>query len=337
MFLSFIVPVYNAEQYLAECLQSLLEQDIPKEDYEILCVNDGSKDNSLKILREFEGRYANVVVIDKQNSGVATARNIGLDAAQGEYVWFVDADDFLKANMLSALRGKALETNCDLLTVGGYLFTDAFTEMERAAFSQKKLPINVPWYDAVVWRNVFRRGFLQEHGLCFRYPDLTNGEDGLFMYEVTLFSPKRAEIEEVLYFYREHSGSAETAVSLENRRKKLRSYIRITKILQEYYQSGRTDARTVNKLMSFLWFSLYEIAHLPIKESRNALYELKQAGLFPYQRPPQCTLTRSYMTSRTDFLGKAVDKVYLNLHTRWGFFIFWVMQRLISIRPKTAS
>lgn len=334
MFLSIIVPVYNAEQYLAECLQSLLEQDIPKEDYEILCVNDGSKDNSLNILREFEGKYANIVVIDKENGGVVTARNTGLDAARGEYIWFVDSDDFLKANIMGTLRNIVLETNCDRLTVGGYLFTDALTEAEQALSQQKKLPINVPWYDAVVWRNLFRRSFLQEHDLCFHYPDLTHGEDGLFMYEVTLFSPKSAGIEEAVYFYREHSGSAETASSLENRRKKLRSYIRITKILQGYYQSGKMDAGTVNKLMSFLWFSLYEIAKLPLRESRKALCELKQADLFPYQRPPQCTLTRSYMTSRTDFLGQAMDKVYLNLHTRWGFSIFWAIQQLIGIRQK---
>lgn len=322
---------------LEDCLQSLLEQDIPGEDYEVICINDGSKDNSLSILRKFEAKHANVVVIDKENGGVTTACNTRLDAARGEYIWFMDADDFLKANILGALRRKAMETNCDRLIVGGYLFVDALSEEGLELSRQKKLPINAPWYDAVVWRCLLRRSFLQEHGLCFRYPDLTHGEDGLFMYEVTLFSPKSIEIEEALYFYREHSGSAETTVGLENQRKKLQSYIRITEILRGYYQSGRTDIGTANKLMSFLWFSLYEIAKFPAKEARTALSELSQAGLFPFQRPAQCTLSRSYMTDRTDWLGKIFDKVYLNLQTRWGFALMWTLQRLIGLKYRIMS
>ena len=145
MFLSFIVPVYNAETYLAECLRSLEEQDIPKKDYEILCVNDGSTDSSPSILAEFSAQYPNLTVIHKENGGVTTARNAGLDAAQGDYIWFVDADDFIKPGILSSLRSTAMETNCDRLIVGGYQFTDALTEEEAAQSRRGELPINTPW------------------------------------------------------------------------------------------------------------------------------------------------------------------------------------------------
>lgn len=330
MFLSFIVPVYNAEKYICECLNSLLEQDIPKEEYEIICVNDGSVDGSLEILNAYEASYPNIVVINKENGGVTTARNAGLKAAKGDYIWFVDSDDFIKENVLGELQSKALETSCDRLIVGGYQFVDHLSQEARELSQQKKLPINCPWYDAVVWRCLLRRSFLQEHDLCFRYPGLTHGEDGLFMYEVTLFSPADAEIGEALYFYREHSGSAETTVSLENQKRKLRSYIQITKILHGHYSFGRSDAATANKLMSFLWFSLYETAKLPPEDARPALEELKRAGLFPYTRPPQCTLEKSYMTERTDLVGKVFDKVYLNLHTQWGYTAMRMLQRMIG-------
>lgn len=320
MFLSIIVPVYNAESYLQQCLDSLLSQDIPKEDYEILCVNDGSRDGSLEILQQFARDAGNVTVIDKENGGVTTARNAGLEAARGEYIWFVDADDLLKPNILGTLRRKAAETDCDRLIVGGYQFDDVWTASEEALSAEGKLPVNVPWYDAVVWRSVLRRSFLKEHDLYFRYPGLTHGEDGLFMYECGLFAPKTAQIPDALYFYRVHSGSAETNFSPENQRKKLNAYLQVIRILQNYYGPGQQrNAATADKLMTFLWFSLYIAASLPRKAARAALEELKSMGLFPCRRLPECTVTKSYMTDREDFLGKAYDWLYLHQHTRAGF------------------
>lgn len=148
MFLSFVVPVYNAAQYLPECLDSLLAQDIS--DYEIICVNDGSRDASPEILRQYAAEHGNIRVINKENGGVVSARNAGLSAAQGDYIWFVDADDFLLPNILGLLQDKATETACDRLIVGGYQFTDRLTDEEIALSRQMKLPINSQWYDSVV-------------------------------------------------------------------------------------------------------------------------------------------------------------------------------------------
>lgn len=331
MFLSIIVPVYNAERYLPECLGSLLRQDIPREDYEILCVNDGSRDGSLEILRRFAREAGNVTVIDKENGGVTTARNAGLAAARGDYIWFVDADDFLKENILGALRQKIREEDCDRLIVGGYQFEDTWTEREQALSDQGQLPDNVPWYDAVVWRSLLRRNFLKEHDLTFRYPGLTHGEDGLFMYECGLYAPKTARIPQALYFYRVHSGSAETNFTAPNQRKKLNSYLQILQILLHYYQNGQKNAVTADKLTTFLWFALYMTAALPKADARPVLEQLKAMGLFPGKRLPECTLTRSYMTSRTDFIGRAYDFLCLHLHTSWGYRlmrgIMWARRR----------
>lgn len=328
MFLSFVIPVYNAETYICECLNSLVEQDISKEEYEILCVNDGSWDGSLEILKAYEASYPNITVIDKENGGVTTARNAGLAAAKGDYIWFVDSDDFIKENCLSRLMSAARETDCDRMIFGGYQFTDFLTPDEQERSLRNELPANTPWYDSVVWRCLLRRSFLLEHDLSFRYPELTHGEDGLFMYEVTLHSPRDTQTEEILYFYREHSGSAETSPTPENRKRKLRSYTRITQILHDHYTSGRTDAITANKLMSFLWFSLYELTQLPAEDARPILTQLKESKLFPYTRPEQCTLETSYMTDRTDLLGKLFDKLYLNLHTQWGYTAMRMLQRM---------
>lgn len=320
MFLSVIVPVYNAEKYIGQCLTSLLDQDIT--DYEILCVNDGSKDGSLAVLRGFEETHPNIRVIDKENGGVTTARNAGLAAAKGDFIWFVDADDLVKKNCLSRL--KALAENCDRIVFGAYQFTDELTAEELEKCKKNELPVNTPWYDAVVWRCILRREFLVQNHLTFRYPELTHGEDGLFMYEVTLCDPATTELSEVLYLYREHSGSAETTVSPENRLRKLRSYIRICAILQKTAAHSESGA---NKLMSFLWMALYESLQLPRPQKQEALALLKEEGLFPFRRPDNCTLKKSYMTDREDLVGKVFDKVFLNLHRSWGYSLMgWLLK-----------
>ena len=335
MFLSFVVPVYNAAQYLPECLDSLLAQDIS--DYEIICVNDGSRDASSEILGQYAAQHGNIRVINQENGGVVSARNAGLAAAQGDYIWFVDADDFLLPNILGSLRDKAAETVCDRLIVGGYQFTDRLTDEEIALSQQMKLPINSPWYDSVVWRSLLGRDFLLKNGLNFRYPELTHGEDGLFMYEVGLYAPKSAEIQLALYCYREHSGSAETVVSAENRRKKVRSYVRIAEILLNYYRSGKQDSTTADKLMTFLWFALYEAAALPRKDAASVLRQLRQKGLYPFHCPPQCTLTHAYMTRQNGLVGAILDWLCRHLHTRWGFSLMWLLQRPVQWKRSLAA
>lgn len=321
MFLSIIIPVYNAQTYIGPCLRSLLDQDIS--DYEILCVNDGSKDGSLAVLRQFEEEYPNIRIIDKENGGVTTARNAGLAAAEGDYIWFVDADDLVKKNCLGRL--KALSGNCDRIVFGAYQFTDELTEAELDRSRRNELPVNTPWYDAVVWRCILRRDFLIRNDLYFRYPELTHGEDGLFMYEVTLCDPATTELQDVLYFYREHSGSAETTVSPENRLRKLRSYIRICAILR---QTADTQEGGANKLMSFLWMALYETLHLPEPQRSQALNQLKEEGLFPFRCPAACTLKRSYMTDREDIVGMVYDKLFMNLHRPWAYHLMGLVLKL---------
>ena len=162
------------------------------------------------------------------------------------------------------------------------------------------------------------------------------------MYEVGLCAPKSVEIKLALYCYREHSGSAETTVSLENYHKKIRSYIRISEILLGYYRGGRQDPTTADKLMVFLWFTLYVTASLPRKDAAAVLRQLRQKGLYPFHRPSQCTLTRAYMTRQTGCVGTFLDWLCRHLHTRWGFSLMWLLQRpvqwkrLLAARAKNA-
>lgn len=118
--LSIIVTVYNREKYIARCLDSLLDQSIQKSEYEIVVIDDGSEDLSGRILDDYACKHSNIRVIHKDNSGVAEARNTGLDKAEGQYITYVDSDDYVDKDCYRDLLEFAENKNCDILICDYY-------------------------------------------------------------------------------------------------------------------------------------------------------------------------------------------------------------------------
>lgn len=237
--------------------------------------------------------------------------------------------DEILPNILGRLR-RAIDGQGDLLQFGGYQFQETMTSQEWELAQKGRLPDNCPGAEAVVWRSLINRAFLERNGLTFRYPQLTHGEDGQFMYEVFSCGPKVIELYETVYLYRIRPCSAETAASPESRRKRLRSHIAVAKIMGEYYHSGRQDTRTVNRLMSTLWYALYGIAALPLEEARQALKELSESGLYPFRRPERCNIVQSYMFDTETLPGKLFDRLYLRIHRPCGFWLVWLAMHLLA-------
>ena len=114
MDISVIVPAYNAEKYIRPCLDSILNQT--KKEFEIIVVNDGSKDNTLKILNEYKEQYSDIInVIDQENQGLSVTRNNAIKVAKGKYVVFIDSDDYVKSDMLEKLYDKAVSGGYDVV------------------------------------------------------------------------------------------------------------------------------------------------------------------------------------------------------------------------------
>lgn len=130
-FLSVIVPIYNAEKYLRECLDSIVNQTY--KDYEIILVNDGSTDKSPQICRKYQEKYHNVIVVNKENGGLVSARKAGLAKAQGEYIGWVDADDCVVPDMFEKMCNEAEHTNADIVICDMWSWSgDKLTPMEQA-------------------------------------------------------------------------------------------------------------------------------------------------------------------------------------------------------------
>ena len=113
--LSIIIPVYNVEKYIRSCVESVFRQGLSDEDYEIIIVNDGTKDRSMEQITDIVERHANIMVINQENEGLSVARNNGLAKAGGEFILFLDSDDLLMEGSLPLILQKAADTQADML------------------------------------------------------------------------------------------------------------------------------------------------------------------------------------------------------------------------------
>ena len=113
--LSIVVPIYNVEQYLRKCVDSLLAQDMPSSEYEIILVDDGSPDNCPTICDQYAAEYVNIRVVHRKNGGLSAARNSGIEIAKGKYIMFVDPDDYIEPNVLDGLLAQMERDNLDVL------------------------------------------------------------------------------------------------------------------------------------------------------------------------------------------------------------------------------
>jgi len=216
--ISIIVPVFNTALYLESCLDFLLAQSHPN--IEIICVNDGSYDNSLDILKDYAKKDARVKIYSfEENVGVATCRNYALSKAQGEYISFVDSDDWLSLDFCEKLYKCAKSDAYDLVKGGCYLSYEDGTcdiscfnsKITNNMKQNKRINImNREEFSTYLYRNTFLQNIQAE------FPKLPNGEDRLFLFNVLLHKPKSYLIEDTFYYYRQRSNSAYHSYSVLN-------------------------------------------------------------------------------------------------------------------------
>jgi len=177
--LSFIVPLYNSAKWLEKCLLSILNQDIPESEMEIICVNDGSPDNSAKMAREIGKKHPCIIVLDQENQGPSGARNNGMRYATGKYLCFVDPDDYVEPNVYGKLVRQMEEENLDMLRFNYQSVDENYQPVEKPAFEKRfdyssKLMSGAEFIATRldiacnIWRYMYRREIITENGIwCF--------------------------------------------------------------------------------------------------------------------------------------------------------------------------
>lgn len=204
MKFSVIVPVYNAEKTLRRCVESVIKQ--PFSDYELILINDGSLDKSGEMCADFASRFSQVKYIDKENGGVSSARNAGLEAASGKYILFLDSDDFVADNYFEALNEMTEKNDCDMYMFscrlsGGeneeirldknavYKGENYFNELSRAVKDRR---INL------LWQKLFLKEITEKIHLRFSN-EIYIGEDQLFCLTYALYAESLCTLDKILY------------------------------------------------------------------------------------------------------------------------------------------
>ena len=209
---SVIVPVYNTEEFLCECLDSITTQTL--KEIEIICINDGSTDNSLSILQEYKQKDSRIIVLTQENKGAGNARNAGLNIAKGEYLSFLDSDDYFCCTMLRKAYNKAIKNNADVIVFDTKNFDNNTKEYCEASwrfnkehfphvfpFSYKDMPESIfSAFCQEPWNKIFRKEFITSQGILFQ--EVRRGNDIFFTWSAMICAKKIDIIDEPLVYYR---------------------------------------------------------------------------------------------------------------------------------------
>lgn len=223
MFFSVILPVYNVEKYLAECMESILKQTY--EDYEVILVNDGSKDNSGSLCDGYAKRDERVRVIHKANGGASDTRNVGLENARGEYVVYVDSDDYITSDtFLAELAEEIQKSGSDIVL---YKFTKLYDEtgkMDKCEFSLDFVQgdtdsmlvelVRRDAYYGMAWIKAFKRTLATDNGVIFDVNLVCEDMDWYF--KLIMNAKTITAIDKSYIAYRQRSGSTTSTVKLRN-------------------------------------------------------------------------------------------------------------------------
>ncbi|MGM9994047.1 MAG: glycosyltransferase family 2 protein [Candidatus Avigastranaerophilus sp.] len=212
--ISVIIPVYNVEKYLRQCLDSVLNQTFSN--IEIICVNDGTKDNSGKILEEYKRKDSRIKIVNKQNGGLSSARNAGMKIAEGEFISFIDSDDWVDCTMLEKLYNSMVSLDTDISICAVHQFDEKTQKIDDSnpyytlgyfdetfdnkVFSYKDVRPFIMDVCVMAWNKLYRRSLIDRCNAQF--PDGKIFEDGPFFFSIFFKTNRVSIVRDFLYFYR---------------------------------------------------------------------------------------------------------------------------------------
>lgn len=288
---SVVIPVYNAERYLNECLDSLLKQTL--KDIEIICVDDGSKDNSLDILNEYAMKDNRIKVVSQANQGAGPARNAGVELATGKYLSILDADDFFAPDMLLHTVRKAEEDRSEIVVFGAWNYSDVThvtsplkavlrTDLVnvKSPFSKREFPKYILNFTlGCAWNKLFLRSFVMDNKLKFQAVRLA---DDIYFTMLALVKAERISIlDEKLLYYRMANPDSQQGQTNKTPTEFFLAYYGVKQTLQEeglYEQVeqsfvNRAMANCISRLGMLSAYEPYEYLYNKLKNEYFAAFE----------------------------------------------------------------
>lgn len=247
--LSVLVPVYNVEPYLERCVRSIENQDIDKEDYEVLLINDGSTDDSLAIANKLAEEFSNILVYSKPNEGLSATRNYGIDHANGKYIMHVDSDDYLVENTIGKVLEVAENEQLDLCffdaksSKGNYLGRQSF-DLYKVYTGEFVLLHRMKV--GAVWKNIYSHDFLKRVNIRF-YGNISH-QDVEYNYRLYSFVEKLMFTDVCVYVYNVENDSITRTRDIQKMEKKEFDNLMVISNLIQFSQTAEIS----NELKSFL-------------------------------------------------------------------------------------
>ncbi len=296
MRLSIVVPVYNVEKHIAGCIQSLLNQDLNANEYEIIVVNDGSKDNSIEIVEKFKLKHSNISVLNKKNGGVGSARNFGLDVAKGKYVYFIDPDDYLANNTLKIILDCIEVNDLEVLTFlsQGTTSTNLYDSTTDISENLSVSKINGTNYIAnngyknEVWWYIIKKEHLNKIGL--RFIEGRWMEDAIFTASLLIKTSQVAHLPIDAHRHVKVKGSAMTSkepshylkVIYDNANAAL-MYKPLIESIKKNEENKACHERLKARQQSFVFFLMIRIlkSTIKLKEVKKIIKNMNEINAYP--------------------------------------------------------
>ena len=359
--ISVIVPVYNVEKYLFQCIESIIGQTFS--DIEIICVNDGSTDSSREILVQYAQKDSRIKIVDKKNGGLSSARNAGLNVATGEFISFIDSDDWIDETMLEKLYKnitmlntdisicavhqfdeikQEIDDSCEYFTLG--YFNEDFDNRVFSYIDTKDFLMNVC---VMAWNKLYRKSFIDE---CqAEFPDGLIFEDGPFFFSI-FFKTKRVSIvRDFLYYYRiNRSGSI-----LKKGGKQFLDIIDVVNLMYESIKSSDVFDEVKNEFFHQKIDDInyrYELIDLSLKNAFAKKFKKESCLLdekvfdfaklnnkYPISYKNMCMLKSN--TSIFDFYKRRIEKRFMYkimqvLYTEENIYYFKFWKLILRLRKR---
>jgi glycosyltransferase involved in cell wall biosynthesis len=324
--LSVVIPMYNVEPYVERCIRSLLQQDLPLDDYEIICVNDGSPDGSGEIVERLKKDYSNIILINQQNQGVSRARNRGIQEADSKYVLFVDPDDYIRQNTLNMILNHAGNKNAQVSFLG-FTFLNSDGSVRQEVLNNNLDSITVDGIEAYfltrkfnppdpdrMWAILFDTEFFKSSGLSY-LPDVPFLEDGELIARILCLT-NRCIFDSRPFYYRTTRLGSATNSKLYQSEKAARGFLASAHNLRKFQHreslNPRQKAFLNQPICKFVALAMASSIRKPyLKTFREIRTRLQEYGLgrldtdmvvkpylwyaFLYNRVPSVFLIRSIL------------------------------------------
>lgn len=258
---SVIIPVYNVEKFLNRCLDSVLEQSY--QNFEVICINDGSTDNSLQILEKYAKNDARIKIFTQSNQGVSVARNNGMQRMTGDYVCFIDADDYVEKDFLEMLVNSAQKNDADVVQSGYIQCNKRFVQKEKTCISFENIMNEM--HRGFVWNKLWKADLLRKNQLYF-LPHVIY-EDVAFCSMGAFYAKKWNIIDYAGYHYTYNPNSLSNNQLIEKINKRLKDKITISREVIDFYKKQDCLDADLRIVENFLISQLLENSDLLNKDA----------------------------------------------------------------------